>query len=100
MAPKKGSSRASTPAAANTPQPAHSSSSNLKSSSASFKNTNDPSQIAQQFWSNYVDRTPQRVKLLDAFLAFLIAVGALQFVYCVIGGNYVSGHILFPGIPL
>ncbi len=36
-----------------------------------------------------MDRTPQRVKLLDAFMAFLMAVGLLQFVYCVIAGNYV-----------
>jgi hypothetical protein len=42
-------------------------------------------------WNKYVDETPQRVKLLDAFLVFLIAVGVLQFVYCVIAGNFVSG---------
>jgi len=28
------------------------------------------------------------MKLIDAFMAFLIVVGGLQFVYCVIGGNY------------
>jgi len=28
------------------------------------------------------------VKLIDAFMAFLVVVGGLQFVYCVIGGNY------------
>jgi hypothetical protein len=32
------------------------------------------------------------VKLLDAFLVFLMAVGVLQFVYCVIAGNFVSIH--------
>lgn len=36
-----------------------------------------------------MDKTPQRVKLLDAFMAFLIVVGVLQFVYCVLAGNYV-----------
>jgi len=41
-------------------------------------------------WNKYVDETPQRVKLLDAFLVFLIAVGVLQFAYCVIAGNFVS----------
>ena len=35
--------------------------------------------------------TPQRVKLIDVFMAFLVLVGGLQFLYCVIGGNYVSG---------
>lgn len=34
--------------------------------------------------------TPQRVKLIDAFMAFLVVVGGLQFVYCVVVGNYVS----------
>lgn len=41
-------------------------------------------------WNNYVDKTPQRVKLIDAFMLFLIVVGALQFAYCVLAGNYVS----------
>ena len=39
--------------------------------------------------SHYVDTTPQRTKLLDAFMAFLVVVGGLQFVYCVLAGNYV-----------
>ena len=33
--------------------------------------------------------TPQRTKLIDVFMVFLMVVGALQFVYCVIAGNYV-----------
>lgn len=41
-------------------------------------------------WKRYVSGTPQRVKLLDTFMAFLVLLGALQFVYCVIVGNYVS----------
>lgn len=28
--------------------------------------------------------------LLDAFMGFLVLVGGVQFVYCVVGGNYVS----------
>lgn len=39
--------------------------------------------------AHYLDTTPQRTKLLDAFMAFLVAVGALQFAYCVLAGNYV-----------
>jgi oligosaccharyltransferase complex subunit epsilon len=34
-------------------------------------------------------QTPQRTKLIDVFLAFLAAVGALQFIYCILAGNYV-----------
>ncbi|TKA78113.1 hypothetical protein B0A49_01797 [Cryomyces minteri] len=60
-----------------------SSSSSLRSSSA-----NDAQEIVLGVWNKYVDATPQRVKLIDAFMAFLVAVGVLQFVYCVIVGNY------------
>ena len=35
--------------------------------------------------------TPQRVKLIDVFMLFLAVVGAFQFFYCVIVGNFVSG---------
>jgi hypothetical protein len=57
--------------------------------SAQIRNAQDAQQIALGVWNNYVEKTPQRVKLLDAFMAFLIVVGVLQFVYCVIAGNYV-----------
>jgi oligosaccharyltransferase complex subunit epsilon len=50
----------------------------------------DAQDIVLGIWSKYVEKTPQRVKLLDTFLAFLIAVGALQFLYVVIVGNFVS----------
>jgi len=29
------------------------------------------------------------MKLIDAFMAFLVVVGGLQFVYCVVAGSYV-----------
>ncbi|KAF1981340.1 defender against death DAD protein, partial [Aulographum hederae CBS 113979] len=45
-------------------------------------------QILTGVWQNYVQRTPQRTKLVDVFMAFLVVVGALQFVYCVIVGNF------------
>jgi oligosaccharyltransferase complex subunit epsilon len=60
------------------------------SKSGSVRNATDLQQIGAGVWNKYVDETPQRVKLLDAFLVFLIAVGVLQFVYCVIAGNFVS----------
>nr|POE49527.1 dolichyl-diphosphooligosaccharide--protein glycosyltransferase subunit dad1 [Quercus suber] len=48
----------------------------------------DAQQIVQGIWKNYLAQTPQRVKLLDVFMLFLLVVGALQFVYCVIAGNF------------
>ncbi|KAF1353685.1 DAD family-domain-containing protein [Delphinella strobiligena] len=76
--------------------PAHgqtsASSQSIKSSKASAKSTPRNSQDAQDVllgvWDRYVQQTPQRVKLIDVFMAFLIVVGVLQFVYCVIAGNY------------
>ncbi|KAK7545664.1 DAD family-domain-containing protein [Phyllosticta citricarpa] len=49
---------------------------------------NDAQAIAAGVWRNYQAKTDQRTKLLDVFMAFLVVVGALQFVYCVIGGTY------------
>ena len=56
---------------------------------ASLRNANDAQEVVAGVWNRYVQDTPQRVKLIDVFLGFLIVVGLLQFVYCVIAGNYV-----------
>ncbi|KAI0996949.1 hypothetical protein K3495_g11233 [Podosphaera aphanis] len=47
-----------------------------------------PQQIISSICRNYLNTTPQRIMLTDIFLAFLIIVGVLQFVYCLIVGNY------------
>lgn len=60
------------------------------STASNVKNAQDVQEIVQGIWQGYVDKTPQRVKLIDAFMAFLVLVGGLQFVYCVVAGNYVS----------
>ncbi|KAF2836495.1 defender against death DAD protein [Patellaria atrata CBS 101060] len=70
----------------------HTSSTSTSSTSAlgqkNLKNSTDAQQILQSVWQNYLDKTPQRTKLLDVFLGFLVVVAGLQFVYCVIVGNY------------
>ena len=48
-----------------------------------------PQAIIQHIWQRYLAQTPQRTLLLDAFMAFLVLVGGIQFVYCVLAGNYV-----------
>jgi oligosaccharyltransferase complex subunit epsilon len=60
-------------------------------SKVSYKSSSNQSsqQIALGIWQNYLDTTPQRTKLIDVFMAFLVMVGGLQFLYCVIAGNYV-----------
>jgi oligosaccharyltransferase complex subunit epsilon len=65
-----------------TPAPARS----TKSTSSST----DAQAILQGIWDKYVSKTSQRVKLLDVFMAFLVVVGALQFLYVVVVGNFVS----------
>ena len=91
MAPKR-NARESTPSTASysqtstiatPPTPAA-----TKASSRSNSNQG-PADIALGIWQNYLDATPQRTKLIDVFMAFLVVVGVLQFVYCVIAGNYV-----------
>jgi oligosaccharyltransferase complex subunit epsilon len=58
------------------------------------RNPQTPQEILASIWNTYVDETPQRSKLLDVFMGFLLVVGGLQFVYCVIAGNYVSFQFL------
>ncbi|RMY69039.1 hypothetical protein D0863_06711 [Hortaea werneckii] len=69
---------ANKPAAANTPN--------------SIKNAQDVQQIGFAVWNNYMDTTPQRTKLLDSFMAFLIVVAGIQFLYCLIAGNFTSQY--------
>lgn len=51
--------------------------------------SNNPFTIFRRVGQNYLESTPQRTKLIDAFLGFLVVAGVLQFAYCVISGNYV-----------
>ncbi|KAH7124001.1 DAD/Ost2 [Dendryphion nanum] len=58
------------------------------SSTKAAGSSQDAHNIVLGVWNNYVKKTPSRVKLIDSFLAFLIVVAVLQFVYCVIVGNF------------
>jgi hypothetical protein len=80
MAPKARSAAPTTTGQTSTPQ---------KASSSKSANSQDATDIIQGVWNNYLNKTPQRVKLLDTFMAFLVVVGALQFLYVVIVGNFV-----------
>ncbi|KAK4498703.1 hypothetical protein PRZ48_009213 [Zasmidium cellare] len=80
MPPKKPSSTTASPA--NPPK------TSTPKSEPSIRNSQDAAQILSQITNNYLERTPQRTKLLDAFMVFLMLVGLIQFVYCVIAGNY------------
>lgn len=86
-APATAHAASHTTSAASTPARSSTSSKQLNASTAQ--------EIVQGVWDRYVQKTPQRVKLLDCFMAFLVAVGVLQFVYCVIAGNFVSSAFLW-----
>jgi oligosaccharyltransferase complex subunit epsilon len=92
MAPKRSqaSSRDSTPSTTQTQTQTIPASTPIRKS----KNNQSPAEIAVGIWDNYLDTTPQRTKLIDVFMAFLVVVGVLQFVYCVIAGNYVSTFLV------
>ncbi|PHH87792.1 hypothetical protein CDD83_8392 [Cordyceps sp. RAO-2017] len=93
MAPKK-NAREPTPSSAATsqagvtaagsvpPQPKQSASSSGRAGAANWD------QVLRNIHQYYMKETPQRTKLIDAFLAFLVVVGVVQFLYCVLAGNY------------
>jgi oligosaccharyltransferase complex subunit epsilon len=65
-----------------------------RSSKSTSSNANaDAQDILQGVWNKYVQKTPQRTKLLDTFMAFLVVVGALQFLYVVLVGNFVRSPL-------
>ncbi|KAK3329609.1 DAD family-domain-containing protein [Apodospora peruviana] len=59
-----------------------------QAAAAAKQQINSWDQVVRNLTNYYVDSTPQRTKLIDAFMAFLVVVGALQFLYCVLAGNY------------
>jgi hypothetical protein len=89
------STKATTVVPSSAGQPTRSANKPASSSSGQVRSAQDLQEIGVGIWNKYVDETPQRVKLLDAFLVFLIVVGVLQFAYCVIAGNFVSIILCF-----
>lgn len=79
---------ASQPTAA-TPSPVPAAAVPIKAKPASTSGKQSWDQVVLNIANYYQEKTPQRTKLIDAFMAFLVVVGALQFIYCVLAGNYV-----------
>ena len=44
--------------------------------------------VVQQFLQSYRDRTPTKLKLVDAYLAYIMLTGIIQFVYCALVGTF------------
>ena len=79
MAPKKNAAAAAATAIPETSAP-------VKSTGNKSANWDE---VFHNIYQYYMKETPQRTKLIDVFLAFLVIVGGLQFAYCVLAGNYV-----------
>ena len=58
-------------------------------STAAAKGNQFHKEILQKVVKYYTKNTNARTKLIDVFLVFLVVVGVIQFVYCVVAGNYV-----------
>ncbi|XXG94461.1 hypothetical protein Hte_000718 [Hypoxylon texense] len=89
MAPKKSAAApASTTTSTTTPAPPAA----APASSITAKPTANSGQsfdkVALNIVQHYQKTTPQRTKLIDVFMAFLVLVGGLQFAYCILAGNY------------
>jgi oligosaccharyltransferase complex subunit epsilon len=42
----------------------------------------------QELWNSYLDKTPNSLLMMDAFLVFLMYIGGVQFVYACLTGGY------------
>ncbi|KAH7359054.1 DAD family protein [Plectosphaerella cucumerina] len=82
MAPKRNASAAAPAAAPVVTAPAPVTTTQ-KPKTASPASANDWNTIISNVVDNY-QKTPQRTKLIDVFLAFLVVVGIIQFVYCLL----------------
>ncbi|KAI1477667.1 DAD family-domain-containing protein [Daldinia eschscholtzii] len=90
MAPKK-SAAATTPApvpAPTTPTTAPTPAPSIAVAKPSASGPQSINQVAWNIVDYYQKTTPQRTKLIDVFMAFLVVVGGLQFAYCILAGNY------------
>ncbi|KAF4978288.1 hypothetical protein FZEAL_5299 [Fusarium zealandicum] len=90
MAPKK-NARDITPSAAATSQASTANAGSVPpqpKSVAAKRGAANWDAVLQNIYQHYVDATPQRTKLVDVFLLFLVVVGAIQFLYCVLAGNF------------
>ena len=56
--------------------------SKMASSAATFGS------VLSKFSHEYVHNTPKRLKLIDAYLAYILFTGVMQFLYCCLVGTF------------
>lgn len=91
MAPKRSNAREATPSAPATTQSSTTAAGTAPPARTSRSSGNQTwDKVVMNIANYYTESTPQRTKLIDAFMAFLVVVGGIQFLYCILAGNYVS----------
>jgi hypothetical protein len=61
------------------------------------------SSIVSDFLAKYQKTTPKKIKLIDGFLAYVLATGITQFIYCALVGtfpfnSFLSGFVCTVGV--
>ena len=44
--------------------------------------------VLTKFYDEYTSRTPQKLKIIDAYLTYILLTGIVQFVYCALVGTF------------
>jgi len=44
--------------------------------------------VLGDLYKDYSNRTPKRLKLVDVYLAYIMATGIIQFLYCLLVGTF------------
>lgn len=44
--------------------------------------------VLNKFYDEYVQNTPNKLKIVDAYLVYIVLTGVIQFVYCCLVGSF------------
>lgn len=44
--------------------------------------------VLKKFYAEYVNNTPKKLKIIDAYLLYVLLTGVIQFVYCCLVGTF------------
>jgi oligosaccharyltransferase complex subunit epsilon len=44
--------------------------------------------VLTKFYDEYLNNTPKKLKLIDAYLVYILLTGIMQFAYCVLVGTF------------
>jgi len=44
--------------------------------------------VLKKFYGEYVNNTPKKLKIIDAYLLYVLLTGIIQFVYCCLVGTF------------